>query len=88
MRELLQWAGAFFGIGGALMLAMHKPYSGYGWYGFLISNLFWIAYALDTATHGLLVQQAFFTGTSVLGIWRWRMAPPSLTAVPSPSDSA
>lgn len=73
---LIQWNGCASGVLGSCLLALHNRYSGLGFVFFLISNLFWIAFALATQTPGLLTQQAFFTLTSVLGIWNWLVRRP------------
>lgn len=68
----LEWTGCFFGVLGAGLLAMNDSrWSRYGWLLFLTSNVFWIGYAWIGDATGLLVQQCFFTGTSLLGIYRW-----------------
>ena len=38
---------------------------------FLVSNVFWAAHGLATRTLSLVVMQAAFTATSLLGIYRW-----------------
>ena len=73
---LIQWSGCASGVLGACLLALHNRYSGFGFVLFLISNLFWITFAITTHTPGLLTQQAFFTLTSLLGIWNWLVRRP------------
>jgi len=68
---LIEWAGSLFGIAGALMLALNNRYSGWGFILFLISNVFWVVYGIENGIVSLLVMQAFFTATSLLGIKRW-----------------
>ena len=72
MLDLFQYLGAATGIAGAFLLALHRPYSHLGWWGFLISNACWIGYSLMAPAYGLLMQQIVFTATSILGIWRAR----------------
>lgn len=71
LAMFLQWAGCVFGVSGAALLAIHNRYSRYGWPLFLVSNVFWIGFALERSEDGLLVQQGFFTATSLLGLYRW-----------------
>ena len=71
MELYLQWMGCGLGALGSFLLALNRPFSGWGFVLFLASNAFWIAYALLVPTPGLLIMQIAFTGTSLLGIWRW-----------------
>lgn len=83
----LEWAGSLLGLLGAFLLATHSRASRYGWVAFLAANVAMIAFAFGIDRYGLLVQQAGFMGTSLLGLrraglWpRWHVAesdpPPS-----------
>lgn len=70
--ELAEWAGCAFGLLGALLLATNTRASSLGFAAFLASNIAWIGYALARDVDGLLLQQAGFTLTSLLGLYRWR----------------
>lgn len=76
----LEWAGSLLGLLGAFLLATHSRASRYGWVAFLAANVAMIAFAFGIDRYGLLVQQAGFMGTSLLGLrraglWpRWRVA--------------
>ncbi|MHB8697763.1 MAG: hypothetical protein ACYC9J_06965 [Sulfuricaulis sp.] len=72
--SVLEWTGATFGILGALFLALHTPYSGWGFVAFLFSNCCWLAYAYLRRASGLFVMQVFFTLISTLGIYTWFIA--------------
>lgn len=72
--EILQWLGCATGAAGSLLLAAKTNHSGWGFVLFLISNVFWVAYALLANVPGLYTQQAIFFLTSVLGIYRWLFA--------------
>lgn len=74
-NDLIQWLGFATGASGALLLAMNKPYSGYGFVAFLLSNGFWLGYGLRTGAHGLVAMQIVFTITSLVGIKRWLFSP-------------
>lgn len=67
----LEWAGAITGVIGAGLLATNSAISGFGFIAFLISNLFWIAFAINKRSFGLLSMQVLFTATSLLGVYRW-----------------
>lgn len=70
-QRAIEWTGSALGLVGALLLALNLPISKYGFVAFLVSNLFWIAFALRIKAWGLLCMQLGFTLTSVAGIWRW-----------------
>lgn len=69
--SILEWSGCFFGLLGAVILALNNQYSGWGFVAFLISNCLWIAFGIQTETMGLVLMQAGFTVTSLMGIWNW-----------------
>lgn len=73
--DILQWMGCITGAAGSLLLAVNIRQSGWGFVLFLISNGFWAAYGLQTGAPGLITNQAFFTVTSILGIYRWKLSP-------------
>jgi len=76
--SFIEWAGSLFGILGALLLALNTKVSGWGFVLFLISNVFWIAYGMMNEVYSLLVMQAFFTATSLLGVKRWLFPAPEV----------
>lgn len=70
-QKLIEWTGSVMGLIGAFLLALNTQISGWGFVAFLVSNLFWIVFALRQKAWGLLTMQAGFTASSVLGIVRW-----------------
>lgn len=70
-RRVAEWLGSLLGILGASMLAVNAPWSGYGWWAFLASNLAWMVYAILGSVRSILLMQIVFMATSVLGIVRW-----------------
>ena len=70
MTDIFEWAGCFFGLLGAFLLATNSRISRYGWIAFLVANVLMVALALSIGRHGLLLQQLGFTATSVLGLYR------------------
>ena len=61
--------GSYFGIAGALLLALSVPgYSQWGWVLFLGSNFAWLVFAAIFSYRKLLVQTSVFALTSLLGI--------------------
>jgi len=65
------WIGSALGLAGACLLAANIDGSEYGWVLFLLSNAAWIIYGTRLRTWSLVTMQVGFTGTSMLGIWRW-----------------
>lgn len=84
----LQWIGCAFGVFGAFLLALNTRFSGWGFVSFLASNGCWIGFAVLTNAPGLFYMQVAFTGTSLLGIYRWVLVKPKAAAVRNerPSD--
>jgi len=73
--DTLQRTGCTSGVLGSLLLALNNGFSGFGFVLFVVSNFCWAGFVLITHANGLLLQQTIFTATSVIGIWRWRVAP-------------
>jgi nicotinamide riboside transporter PnuC len=71
----LEWSGSILGVLGALLLALNIPRSGWGFALFLASNVCWIAFAVERGLSGLLFMQMVFTGTSLVGCWKWLLKP-------------
>lgn len=71
MVGYMEWIGCGFGAFGALLLAMNRPYSGWGFVAFLASNVCWMVFGVATGAMGLVAMQMVMTGTSLLGIYRW-----------------
>ena len=70
-----QWAGAATGVTGTLLLAVPGAASKWGFVLYLVSNYFWIRFGLATKTPGLIVQNAAYTLSSLIGIWFWILKP-------------
>ncbi len=80
----LQWMGCATGVTGSLLLALNQSrISGFGFIAYLLSNACWVGYALSTSATGLAVQQAVFTLTSLIGVWRWLIVPARLEKKPN-----
>lgn len=60
--------GAYFGIAGALVLALAVPASKWGWLLFLGSNVCWLTFAYRQRFRKLYWQTVVYTGSSLLGI--------------------
>lgn len=70
----LEWSGAILGMSGSLIMSVNQPWSKWAWAIWLVSNLLLLFYALMRRSYGLITMQVFFTGTSVLGFYRWIIA--------------
>ena len=66
-----EWFGSIAGVTGAALLAVNMPWSGYGWLLFLASNTAWILYAFMERVSSMFLMQLVFTGTSLIGVFRW-----------------
>lgn len=66
-----QWMGCIFGMAGSVRLAIPGRAAALGFVAYLVSNAFWISFALMTQAPGLLLMQVFFTCSSLLGLWLW-----------------
>lgn len=65
-----EWAGTVLGLVGAWLVAVHTSISPYGWVAFTVANVATILFAIGIRRWGLLVQQAGFMGSSLLGLYR------------------
>ncbi len=70
-QKQIEWLASLSGLCGSGLVAANLPISGWGFVVFLISNAFWIAFAVRGKHWGLLTMQAGFTVTSTLGVFRW-----------------
>ncbi|QPK61457.1 hypothetical protein IVG45_00070 (plasmid) [Methylomonas sp. LL1] len=71
MLVAVGWVGSIFGLIGSLLLALHVPYSGYGFLAYLGSNFAWLYHGVKTRTWALVVMQVGFTATSLVGLRNW-----------------
>lgn len=68
-RRAFEWSGAAVGVTGSTLIA--GGYVGPGFCLFLVSNVLLSGYAIRAKAWGILAMQCVYTGTSVLGIWKW-----------------
>ncbi len=78
----MDWSGCTLGLIGAFLLAANTRFSRWGWVAFLLSNVAWLGYAVHTSAWALLLQQAGFTITSLIGLHRWFGTRPLPTKAP------
>lgn len=69
--EPLECLGALAGGVGALLLSQNSIHSKWGWVGFLLSNMFFLAMSYRKKLYGLLLVQAYFSYTSLNGIFHY-----------------
>ena len=79
----VELVAAFFGILGTFLLAFKGRYAGYGFVAYLVSNVGWIIFALDRSQYPFLIQQIFFTISSIVGILVWIVRPKLLRTSPT-----
>ena len=70
----LSVAGAFFGVLGALLLAM-PTLPGWGFGAFAVSNVAWLTASAWQRQWPLHAQQWVFLVCSLLGLWNWWLGP-------------
>ncbi len=70
-REPAECLGAMCGGLGALLLSQNTLYSKWGWIGFLLSNVLFMAMAWNKRLMGLLLVQFCFTYTSINGVFNY-----------------
>lgn len=67
----LEWTGSFCGVAGALLIASNTRLSPWGWWLFLASSASLCGYALLQSAWGLLLLNACFVATNLMGLVRW-----------------
>lgn len=82
----MEVGGALNGTAGAWLLAFNCKGSKFGWVLFLLSNLFWLTFAVLLNRHWMLLQTVSFTLSSTLGVWNYVVVDryPSLQPVSLP----
>ncbi len=71
IAKFAQIGGSLNGMAGSWLLAFNCKGSKFGWILFLISNVFWLAFAYMLGFEWLLLQTASFTASSALGVWNY-----------------
>jgi hypothetical protein len=66
------WVASALATLGAVMDALNLRISRYRFVCYLIANVICIAYVVRLRSHPLLWQFSIMTGSSVIGLWRWR----------------
>jgi len=64
----LEWTGSITALLGAFMVATHATWADYGFIAYLVSNIFFIGYAMKEKAFGILTMQVGFTMISLYGI--------------------
>lgn len=78
--KTIEWAGAVAGLIGAALLALNNRFSGWGFAAFLASNLLIITFGLLIGAYGIVTMQLGFTATSIVGLRRWPLPIPEVSA--------
>ena len=72
---LIELISALMGMIGALLLATRSRFAGWAFVLWLISNVGWIIFGAGNQHIFFIIQQVVFTVTSLIGIYRWLVAP-------------
>lgn len=75
IARCFEWAGTFFGVSGAALIAARTDISAYGWLAFAASSILLTFFAYRIRAWGLLLLQLCFCCTNGLGLWRWLIEP-------------
>jgi hypothetical protein len=73
INQILEWAGALFGVAGNVLVAVNLSVSKWGFVLFLISNAFLITYAFRQKAKGLGTMYVIYSIITAVGIYRWFM---------------
>ena len=68
---VLEWTGSICGVLGAMLIASNTRLSPWGWWLFLVSSVSLSGYAVMQGAWGLLLLNACFVGTNLMGLIRW-----------------
>jgi hypothetical protein len=66
-----EWAGAFFGVLGALLVALQVRASGFGFLAYAMSSVCFMAFAIAGRHWGILAMNCIFLVLALLGFYRW-----------------
>ena len=83
--HFIELVSALTGMLGALLLATRSRYAGWAFVLWLVSNVGWIIFGAGNQYWFFIVQQVVFTVTSLIGIYRWLIAP-SLETPAAPDE--
>lgn len=83
--HFIELVSALTGMLGALLLATRSRYAGWAFVLWLVSNVGWIIFGAGNQHWFFIVQQVVFTATSLIGIYRWLIAP-SLETPAAPDE--
>lgn len=72
---LIEAFGSFFGLLGTLMLALKRPWSGWAFAVYLVSNVCWLIFGYSNNHWFFFAQQIGFLVTSLIGLWVWVIDP-------------
>ena len=67
----IKWIGSALAIVGALVIALNRPFSGWGFVAFLISSVIWTIAGIMMKEPSLVVLQGTFVIINLIGIYRW-----------------
>ena len=65
-----EFTGSLFGLIGAYLVASHGAYADFGFVAFLISNVFFVRFAITNSYYAFLIMQIGFTVTSLIGVYQ------------------
>lgn len=72
MRDLLQYLGSALSIGGAILLALNISSSRHAWKLWMAANVVLAVWGAQVQAWGIVLMQAVFCATSLMGMLRHR----------------
>lgn len=73
--ETIEWIGSFGGIAGALILALNRPWSGWGYPVFLVFTGLLLLAAAWRGSGPHMALFGAYTAVNALGVYRWLLRP-------------
>jgi nicotinamide riboside transporter PnuC len=71
MVHAFKWLGTILQLTGSTMVALHLPWSGWGFPVMLAGSIVWAAIALAHKEWALATLNLVFSAINIVGIWRW-----------------
>lgn len=70
LMPILEWVGVAFALIGSATLAANRPWSRYGWWFYVVSNLALLVFALERELMGIATLQLAFLHINAFAIAR------------------
>lgn len=75
MLTRLKWIGTIAGAGGAFLISMHIPESGWAFVFFFVSSTLWTTVGVIMREPSLWSLNILYMAIDVIGVYRWIINP-------------